>query len=74
MTGWEAATFEGLERIRAADLVRTTPQQRLAWLDEALKFAYASGALARAREDKQREIDRIWSVQAQVADPSGAQA
>jgi hypothetical protein len=36
---------------------RSTPAQRLAWLEEALRIAHASGALAKARAD--RDTSRV---------------
>ena len=57
---WEAATYEGVERVRARAIARTTPQQRFDWLMEALMLAEVSGALGRARADKQAWCDRVW--------------
>ncbi len=45
----------------------TTPGQRLAWLEECLLLAQASGALARDRTRRQRWAD-TWSTQGRVAD------
>lgn len=61
MTGsWEAATFEGAKDVQARVLAATTPDERFRWLMEALELAAATGALARARADKQAECDRVW--------------
>lgn len=64
---WAVGTFDGLERVRARELAGLTPQQRLAWLEEAQELAHASGALARSREAKQREIDVLWGEPGPVA-------
>lgn len=58
--GWEAATFEGVARVQEHALAATTPDQRYQWLMEALELAAASGALARARAEKQAWCDRLW--------------
>ena len=61
MTGsWESATFEGAADVQARALAATTPDERFRWLMEALDLAAATGALARARADKQDWCDRIW--------------
>lgn len=44
-------------RARAA----TTPAQRLAWLEESLALAAASGALGRDRARRQRQAD-TWQA------------
>lgn len=59
---WSLGTFEGVERERERRLQKTTPAERLAWLEDALALAAASGALARARADKQREVDELWAA------------
>lgn len=59
---WSAGTFAGLpvqQRRAAAD---ASPAQRLAWLEEALRLAEASGALGRARLSRQRAREACWST------------
>lgn len=41
--GWATHRRAQLEGVLAA----TTPQERLAWLEEAIRFAFAAGALPR---------------------------
>lgn len=69
--GWEVGTYAGLERVRARELARLTPQQRLAWLEEAQELAHASGALSRSRAAKQRAIDTLWGGHGPVTVPPG---
>jgi len=38
-------SFEDAEALARWSFMRRTPEQRLAWLEAALKLAYASGAL-----------------------------
>jgi hypothetical protein len=49
---WDA-TWEGARRQLLESTLAATPAQRLAWLEEALAFAYRAGALKteRAEED-----------------------
>ena len=42
---------------------RSTPAQRLAWLEETLLLAEASGALARDRARRQERAD-AWALEA----------
>ena len=45
-----AATWAGVERAQLETvLTSTTPAERLAWLEEAMRLAHASGALPPAR-------------------------
>jgi hypothetical protein len=37
--GWDAVTFEGVRRAQLREQMRLTPEERLRWLEEALKFA-----------------------------------
>ena len=68
MTGsWESATFEGAREVQARALATTTPDERFRWLMDALDLAAATGALRRARADKQVECDRLW----EAGDPVG---
>ena len=57
---WESATFEGVQQVQARALGATTPDERFRWLMEALELAEATGALARARAEKQAACDRLW--------------
>jgi predicted nucleotidyltransferase len=58
---WSAATFDGLEAQQRRDVADASPERRLAWLEEALRLAQASGALARVRRDRQQQCDQLWS-------------
>lgn len=66
MTGadWDSVTFEGARRATAARVAAAPPEQRLAWLEEALELASASGALARIRRQRQADIDERWAGEA----------
>lgn len=61
MSDWSAATWEGLELAQARRVAAATPQQRMDWLEQALRLAHGSGALQRARRERQRECDELWS-------------
>lgn len=63
-SGWDAATFDGARELHARALARTTPDERFRWAMEALELAASTGALQRARTDKQAECDRLWRVEA----------
>lgn len=54
---WRCTSDTG-SAIRAR--AETTPAQRLAWLEESLLLAQASGALERDRVRRQREADE-WA-------------
>lgn len=41
---WDAS-WAGMERAQFEAILSATPAQRLAWLEEALRLAHASGAL-----------------------------
>ena len=45
---WDA-TWADVERAQLETMLAATPAQRLAWLEEAMRLAHASGALAAAR-------------------------
>lgn len=60
VTDWSAGTWEGLEREQRRRIAAATPAARLAWLEDALRLAHASGALQRARDERQRECDELW--------------
>jgi uncharacterized tellurite resistance protein B-like protein len=58
---WDRATFAGTERAQADLIADLTPDTRLDLLEQLLEVAEASGALKRAREDKQRHLDELWA-------------
>jgi hypothetical protein len=60
-SGWEAATFAGLERCQRRDVAALPPERRMQWLESALELAAASGALAAVRRRRQAECDALWS-------------
>ena len=45
-----------------ARVAASTVEQRLSWLEELLRTAEASGALARVRERRQREAMALWTA------------
>lgn len=59
---WTAATFDGLTAVQRRSVAGSRPADRLAWLEQALQLAQASGALARALSARQRACDRLWSA------------
>jgi uncharacterized tellurite resistance protein B-like protein len=59
---WDRATFVGTEQAQADLIADLTPDERLALLEQLLEIAEASGALQRAREDKQRLLDQAWAT------------
>ena len=42
-------TWEEVEQAQLETMLRATPAQRLAWLEEALRLAHATGALGTER-------------------------
>ena len=50
--GWDAASWEGVERAQLETMLAATPAERLAWLEEAMRLAHASGALEAARRER----------------------
>ena len=50
--GWDAASWESVERAQLETMLAATPAERLAWLEEAMRLAHASGALAAARRER----------------------
>lgn len=54
--GWEQHRRERLRAIAR----ETTPAQRLAWLEDALRIALQSGALKRERAARARYYDELW--------------
>ncbi|MDQ3503476.1 MAG: hypothetical protein M3486_07680 [Actinomycetota bacterium] len=57
---WSAATFEGAAEHQRRAAAACSPARRLAWLEQALRLAEASGALARVRRDRQVECELAW--------------
>ena len=57
---WERTTFAGTERAQARIMAELTPDERLRLLEQLLELAEASGALRRARDEKQNLIDAMW--------------
>ena len=47
---WDAS-WEGVERAQLETMLAATPAERLAWLEEAMRLAHASGALEAARRE-----------------------
>ena len=43
------ASWEAVERAQLETMLAATPAERLAWLEEAMRLAHASGALVAAR-------------------------
>jgi len=66
---WSAATFDGAQRAQRDDIARATPARRLAWLEEVLVLAQASGALARARREKQMWCEATWRATGDPGQP-----
>ena len=48
-SGWGPGDHEGVAAAQRQAWAQTTAGERLAWLEQALEFALASGALARDR-------------------------
>lgn len=55
---WDA-TWEGSERLHLQATLRTTPAQRLAWLEEAIELAFRAGALPRYPLDSPPKKEQI---------------
>ena len=58
---WARTTFAGTEKAQARLVAELTPDARLELLEQLLEIAEASGALRRARDDKQQAIDALWA-------------
>lgn len=58
---WARTTFAGTEKAQAQLVAELTPDARLELLEQLLEIAEASGALQRAREEKQQAIDAAWT-------------
>ena len=61
---WQAGTFAGAEEAQLRAALKATPGQRLAWLEEAMQFAYA------AQKRLTPESDRLLRGPEQF-DPAG---
>lgn len=46
-------TWEDVENVQIETMLAATPAQRLAWLEEAMRLARASGALAALRRERE---------------------
>lgn len=57
---WEEATFEGLERAQRRRVAAWSPQERLAWLEDAVRDLSERGLLVALRERKQRDVMAAW--------------
>lgn len=57
---WSLAAYDAVQEDQARRAASSTVEQRLAWLEDVLRLALASGALQRERDLKQRAIDRAW--------------
>ncbi len=57
---WEEATFEGLERAQRRRVAAWSPQERLAWLEDAVRDLSERGLLVELRERKQRAVMAAW--------------
>jgi uncharacterized tellurite resistance protein B-like protein len=58
---WSRGTFRGAEEAQALIVANLTPDARVALLEQLLEVAIASGALQRARDDKQHALDELWA-------------
>jgi hypothetical protein len=54
-SSWGAATFAGVQDAQREDVAALSPLRRLEWLEDALRLAAHTGALAAARRRKQEE-------------------
>ena len=60
-------TWEDVERAQLEAMLRATPAQRLAWLEDAMRLALASGAL-----EARRESSAAGEFEAAETEPGGA--
>ena len=58
---WGPGDHEAVAVAQRQAWAQTTPGERLAWLEESLEFALASGALARDRA-RRAEAARRWGA------------
>lgn len=73
---WDAA-WADVERAQLETMLAATPAERLAWLEEAMRLAHASGALAAARRERfpddrgsRSDSDRAGTDRGRVSKPS----
>jgi hypothetical protein len=59
---WEEGTFDGLERAQRRRVAAWTPEERLAWLDDAVDDLSERGLLGALRERRQREVVNAWEA------------
>ena len=59
--GWDAATFAGAREAHDRAVSDLTAEARVAMLEQLVEVAVASGALQRARDEKQRALDELWA-------------
>jgi hypothetical protein len=59
---WEEGTFEGLERAQRRRVAGWSPEERLAWLEDAVSDLSERGLLVALREHKQRELLEAWAA------------
>jgi len=52
-------TYEDAERLSRWAFLRKTPEQRLAWLVEMLKIAYATGAIRPRRPESPEYVGTV---------------
>ena len=57
---WKEATYAGKAVAQRQRLASLTPEQRLAWLEDALIDAERSGVLTKARQRKQLDVVSGW--------------
>lgn len=58
---WAAASFAGTAAAQGEAIAALSPTERVALLEELLELAAAGGALRRARQAKQAELDALWA-------------
>ncbi|MFN2539121.1 MAG: hypothetical protein ABR549_13370 [Mycobacteriales bacterium] len=68
---WSRGTFAGTEEAQARLVADLAPDARVALLEQLIDVAPASGALQRARDEKQQSLDELWAAPtpAEVARP-----
>ena len=55
-------TWADVEQAQLESMLRATPEQRLAWLEEAMRLAYASGAIGQIADRTVPPIAALWPV------------
>jgi hypothetical protein len=59
---WEEGTFEGLERAQRRRVAAWSPEERLEWLEDAVRDLSERGLLVALRERKQRAVMAAWEA------------